>query len=427
MEPVPDGKTGILIQNLGKPTQVTEELILLTTYAADSQKDLRSPPLPPDVLIPETTNHINLDGITFAIDPPGCRDVDDTVTFKRTAFGYIVGINIADVAAWIPSGSSLDRAALARATSFYSTEGVALAPMFHRIFSEGRASLLADGNARPTLSLVCEWTPGRAPANFQFAETMTIVYQSYTYDSATQAVKEGDRDLALLQGFVADLTGSPPTTDSHVWIEALMRLYNTEAGKALKAAGTGILRRGAGPNVQRSAALESLLTGFPDLQRTLFHSAEFCSATDPESTHLALGIQAYAYASSPLRRYVDLFNQRILKAVIAQGTLLETPQHLIDELNRREKQAKAFQRDLFFFQHLARPQELEPVAVMGIALLYNAAKLRLEVWVPAWNRSVKVRLPLATSPPTPGKPLSLRWYCDPAQISWKSKIVFQIP
>lgn len=426
VEPTADGKTGNLVQSLGKPTQASEETVLLTTYAADSRKDLRpqSTPLPPTTLTPLTQKHIRLDGTTFAIDPKGCRDVDDSVTFKKTPWGYYVGINIADVAAWIPPESSMDHSARERATSFYSLDGVALSPMFNRAFSEQKASLLPDSLDRPTVSLLCDWIPGKAPTNFQFAETITAVTRSYTYEEASEHFLNGSSSMHLLQTFVQDLGTITP--NPHIWIEKLMLLYNTEAGKLLQKAGTGILRRGAGKQAEREHLLKEILDQYPDLERTLFDSAEFCSATEPFTQHKGLGVDAYAYASSPLRRYVDLFNQRILKELLADTKAPETPQDLIDDMNRRAKQAKAFSRDLFFFQHLARPIDLEPISVTAVAVYYNDTKGRLEVWVPVWNRSVKVRLPAGAEVPAQGTPLALRWYCDPGQTRWKDKTVFQI-
>lgn len=423
VEPSADGRSGTLIQSLGRPTQATEETVLLTTYAFDSKKELRQPPLPLS-LTASLENHIPLDGVTFAIDPEGCRDVDDSVTFQKMHIGYRVAINIADVAAWIPPGSSLDRSAAQRATSFYSLHGVALSPMFHRAFSEEKASLLSDGNTRPTLSLLCEWTPGMKPTGLQFAETLTAVTVSYTYEQASQRFLEGHKPLHLLQQFVEDIGTKTP--NPHIWIERLMLFYNTEVGKILQQNKSGILRRGAGPLQEREEQLQDLLERYPDLERTLFSSAEFCSASESETQHKGLGVDAYAYASSPLRRYVDLVNQRILKAILNSTDVPSVDQTLIDEMNRRAKQAKAFSRDLFSFTHLARPVELEPLSIPAIATLHNSEKNRLEVWVPVWNRSVKVRLPPGTEVPSKGTPLALRWYSDPGQARWKDKVVFQI-
>jgi hypothetical protein len=249
------------------------------------------------------------------------------------------------------------------------------------------------------------------------------VDRSYTYEEASELFLSGSKPLHLLQQFVEDLGTKTP--NPHIWIEKLMLLYNTEAGRILQNVKAGILRRGAGRNAQKADDLKDLLDQHPDLEKLLFDSAEFCSATESQTEHKGLGVDAYAYASSPLRRYVDLLNQRILKCILNRTEIPLTNPMLIEELNRRSKQAKAFSRDLFFFQHLARPIELEPTCIPGVALLQNSEKQRLDVWVPAWNRTVKVRLPVETTVPK-GTPLALRWYCDPGQARWKDKVVFQM-
>lgn len=155
---------GTLVQNLGIPNDETNLQVLLAAYAYDGKKSLRLPKLvqtitpdPPE----DFSNRPHVEGHTFHIDPPGCKDVDDSFSFLRldgrTSKSWRISINIADVAAWVKEGSDVDVKASERATSFYSPEGEALVPMFPREISEGAASLRGS-EPRPTFSLQFTWT-----------------------------------------------------------------------------------------------------------------------------------------------------------------------------------------------------------------------------------------------------------------------------
>lgn len=56
-----------------------------------------------------------------SIDPIGCQDIDDAISLEWASGGgpYELGVHIADVNRFVPSGSALDREASARSTSVY--------------------------------------------------------------------------------------------------------------------------------------------------------------------------------------------------------------------------------------------------------------------------------------------------------------------
>lgn len=415
---------GSLVQNLGVPTKESELAVLLAAYAYDSRKDLRPSKTVPDLPTTFTSNETRLSfspDCTFAIDPPGCRDADDTVSFEHQDDGsWLVAIHIADVAAWIPKGHSLDVEAEQRATSFYSPEGQVLCPMFPPTFSEEKASLL-PGQFKPTFSLLFRWTPGQAPTSFEWRETFTQPTISYTYEEA-QAEVDKNPYLQALRDLSTDLGGSD---DSHSWIASLMILYNTQAGILLKKHKQGLLRKHAAPAVEKLALFSKLAEFAPALLHFAQESAEFCLASEDDTVHVGLKEDAYAYASSPLRRYADLVNQRCLKQIlysnpppISSASSLEI---LVESLNRRQKQAKALQRDLFFLTNLSNPSQ---TSVKGIVLQHDLLKQTISVYVEAWKRIIKVRS-LVFEPPALGAPLLLNWFDDRSLARWKERIVFK--
>ena len=406
---------GSIVQLLGKPSEHTEKAMMMMSYAYDSNKDLRK-------IIPSSTSGFREDdrevveGFTFHIDPAGCKDVDDAFTFVKEGDAWKVYIHISDVDAWIPSTSMTDAVAMKRATTFYSLDGKALAPMFPPNISEESASLL-PGMRKPALSLMFYWTPGGIHG-LTWKKTLIQCDRSFTYEeaAASAAIPElgALRDLAVYlsasASAEAEAEAESVKADSHLWVQAMMILYNTRAGILLRANGSGILRR---HSAKKSALLGKIIPDMPDMPDMPFilSAAEYVDARDENVAHVGLNRDAYAYATSPIRRYCDLVNQRCMKHILFASTLLplDIPP-LVVELNRRQKQEKAFTRDMFFMEVLGRPQK----KVTGLAVSEK------RVWIPEWKRCITVRSPLLE-----GQSYCITWYENKGLPRWKERIVFR--
>jgi exoribonuclease R len=378
-----------IVQLLGPPTPQSETSILLSTYAYDNKKELRK--FPAEGLDAGVTTLIpreRITGFTFNIDPPGCRDVDDTFTFNKIQDGWIISINIADVSAYIQEGSPLDDFIKQKATSFYSPTGEALAPMLPPYIEE--AASLLPGKDKLTLSLQLYYdNSSQTMSNFRWIPSVTNTTTSYTYDEAHLETRDEFQVLAKIAG----------SQDSHKWVETLMILYNTKAGEMLKEKGQGVLRSHSQPQIEKLAQW----TAFPELAFMAYESATFVDASQ-DAFHYGLNT-VYAYASSPIRRYCDLVNQRVLKGMDVNPN--------IDELNRRQKQAKKFSRDLFFMT------ELKGSEVVGTVVSISDDSCK--VYVPTWKRIVKVK---SLQAPAVKTEVQLTWYHDMKSPNWKERIVF---
>jgi exoribonuclease R len=407
-----------LVQTLGAPSLETELALLTATYAHDSRKELRkfpaaaaaAPAAPPDL-----SRHRLYPHPTFHIDPPGCRDVDDTFSFVDLPDGkWEVGIHIADVATAVQPGSPLDRHAAALSTSFYTPEGRVVQPMFPPCISEVSSSLLPSSPPapKPTLSLFFNFD-GQTITTPRWERTLTTTTSSYTYDEATRA------GLAPL-GQLAAVLGAPADADSHVWVERMMIFYNEQAGVLLAAHGTGILRRHAAQKLRALLAIP----GVPP--HLLYEAAEYCLSTDENTRHHGLGLDTYAYATSPLRRYADLINQRAIHAILDGVPVHEPePEPLISDLNRRARQAKAFTRDLFFIS-LFQGSSLVTDGTVTIPPFQDAKGLwKTKVWVPDWKRVITARS-LEKPEFEPGTSVHLSWYDRRDAPGWKERIVFKL-
>ncbi|MFZ9034138.1 MAG: ribonuclease R, partial [Anaerohalosphaeraceae bacterium] len=83
------------------------------------------------------------DEVIVTIDPPDAKDFDDAISLKKDASGnWQLGVHIADVSAFIPQDSPLDKEARIRGNSVYLPQKVI--PMLPEVLSNGICSLQPD-------------------------------------------------------------------------------------------------------------------------------------------------------------------------------------------------------------------------------------------------------------------------------------------
>ena len=362
------------------------------------------------VLEDDCPNRVELKGYTFNIDPEGCKDIDDCVTLLKDGEDWHLTITIADVASSIEEMSAVDCMASTQGQTLYR-DGVAVRPMLPRFYSEDNCSLLPGVPRRgislraSTLLFDCsklQSQPGNTPPPSGggspvlhtgltapvWSETTILNNKAYSYEGIKEFCLEKPEEAAALQQFV-NLIAGRSVTDPHEWIEVLMVYYNTEAAKLLMTGGVGILRTHEAPDIAR---LEKYTAMDPSLA-VLASSAATYTLIQPDTTYQHWGLQAAAYchASSPIRRYADLANQRILKQLIRgnkQGLIVSMP---VSDLNQRAKISKGYERDRVFLNALLRTgQRIFDALVLD--LVEEEGKVKVALWIQEWQQKVKCRL-----------------------------------
>jgi exoribonuclease R len=347
-------------------------------------------------------------GFTFNIDPLGCKDIDDIFTFEQISpYTWLVSITIADVSEYIVPGSQLDELAFLKGQTLYQ-DGKAIVPMLPPRISEEEATL-CPGAERLGLSYIFIFdTRQNTMTQGHFEETRVINQKSFTYEE----VNTCDPIFEILGSLASTLKGSL-TEDPHEWVEEMMLLYNKEAAKILQKMGAGVLRAHAGADAEK---LEKYIAIHEDLRFLAFESAKYCPVAAGKR-HFMLGNVAYAHASSPLRRYADILNHRVIKAYLHKREIEPTREEICNKLNELQKNQKHHDRDYFFLQKMLESNVGE---MDGTLLEQDGTKVK--VFVPSWKRVIKV----LTNEAVTSQTLRIAYYADIRKPHWDTKMVFKI-
>lgn len=288
----------------------------------------------------------------FTIDPVGSHDRDDAISLRDLGKSVLVEIAFPDLTAALQPGSPLDRIAAERGTSRYGGRGL-ITPMLDRPVTE--AASLSPGRPRPVFVLSLRLTGAAEIESVALRRDSFESRACLTYPEATAAMRSGhDRELGLAwdigqalyrarrrngalayydlaRGIATNEEGTIRALDgrgaqAEVTVAEFMILANTTLAALAATHGLPILYRNhrARPAASRADLVADLeiddATGAA--RRAMVLEPAVLEAV--AAGHYALHVPAYAWFTSPLRRYADLVNQRALGGWL-DGTTSPSP------------------------------------------------------------------------------------------------------
>ena len=261
----------------------------------------------------------------FSIDDATTTEIDDAFSVRPLAGGGAeVGIHIAAPAMGIARGSALDGVARARLSTVYMP-GRKITMLPDAVIER---FTLAAGSARPALSLYIEVDADGTPrAQSTRLERVAIaanlrlneIDEAFTRERSS-IEPEWTEELRVLSRLAQRLEAGRGKADvARVDYSFEVDWDATPDGKvriAPRVRGSALDKLVAELMIHANSAWGKLLAdaSLPGLYRTQ-QMGKVRMSTKPEP-HQGLGVAQYLWASSPLRRYSDLLNQRQLLAVV---------------------------------------------------------------------------------------------------------------
>ncbi|GAB3817637.1 RNB domain-containing ribonuclease [Tessaracoccus terricola] len=221
---------------------------------------------------PEFPDHEDITDVEFiTVDPADAMDLDQALHIRRDGDGYVVRYAIADVGAWVEPGSPIDMEARLRGQTLYAPG--AKVPLHPKALSEGAASLLADGVARPAMVWTHTLDAKGVPTSTTLVRAMVVNRAKLSYEGIQADLDAGNANetVALLAevgplrerieaergGISLNLPDQEIVTDGNTWLPVFRELVKVEDWNAQISLLTGI------------AAAELMLDGEVGILRTL--------------------------------------------------------------------------------------------------------------------------------------------------------------
>jgi len=370
-----DAKSNKILEALGnlKDPKVDEKISLLLynrydEFGEEAIKEAKA--IEKEVDISKYPDRVDLRNLNFCtIDPVTAKDFDDAIYFDEKS--YTLYVAIADVSAYVPFFSAIDKEAKRRGFTTYFPHKAF--PMLPRELSENICSLKPNVDRLAFVSKITLDRESLKPIKEEFFEAVIHSRRRFNYDEIDEVLEKGKiesqelkyifplykltqrlKKERLKSGFDFGTkeikieidenhnlksTKIETSTPSHSLIEECMLLANRASAKLLDE--YGIFRVHLPPELSK---LEELLQDLAtvglfvqdysdslsliraiqkeakelnlgkEVDEMIIKSLKQATYSPNNFGHFGLGFSHYSHFTSPIRRYPDLILHRLIKA-----------------------------------------------------------------------------------------------------------------
>lgn len=312
----------------------------------------------------ELKNKLNF---TYSIDPKGSKDIDDA--FSYDFINDILYIHITDLSDLeIPNLDDL----LNKSFTFYDDDfNINMLP---EEISENEKSLL-EGKVRKTITMEIKIKTNE----FKFTRSSILVNKNLSYEESDILFNKDDKWIQLKNNLTSYLGNFQ---DSHQFIEKLMILYNSKFHTFIKKDFPIRTHKGIKQHILTKLKNNNIIDDNL-IKKICYHGAEYSNINSINDTnHIALNLDKYTHSTSPLRRVIDLINQKI-----AFNNFDYNIDILCNRVNERHKEVKNAYREIKLLNLISNLQDINYEAII---ISFN--KNLIQVYIPKLDiiQSIKI-------------------------------------
>ena len=288
---------------------------------------------------PIEKNRVDLTALPIVtIDGQSTLDFDDALSIEIKGDHYLLGVHIADVGHYIKKGDIIDREAVSRASSIYTPDQkISMLPPF---LAEDLCSLKA-GELRPAISTMIKLSRSAEIIDYDVFASLIRVKQKLTYYDVNMIADE-DYETGILHYIAKNFRQKRLSLGAvqislpevNVWIDEKKELnvsrINRESAARMLVSEIMIMANWLTARFLAERDMPTIYRSQPGPRErlykgedgTIFHNwmqrkclSRFVLSCQAEH-HSGLGLDAYATATSPIRKYFDIVTQRQIRAVL---------------------------------------------------------------------------------------------------------------
>ena len=291
----------------------------------------------------------------FSIDPEGCMDRDDALSIRNSNTTYQISVYIANMAVWIEYFQLYSFLQDTNISTIYLQDRTI--PMLPTVLSEKIASL---DTTHDCFAMAMDFEVdilAKTIRPIRISSCLIRVQRNFDYESRDLLRYSPYKDLLkITQIFHSEIR------DSHELVAFWMMQMNREMAQELYRNKTGIFRISTTTKPNRSKEEKRKKDPTKDIFFYIWENAisgkyveysEDMNITD--YTHEILDVPIYTHITSPIRRFVDIYNQIAWTSIhIKRETNLKP---CINKINQDTKHIRKIQQEsklLYFLHHNQR-------------------------------------------------------------------------
>jgi exoribonuclease R len=289
----------------------------------------------------ELENYIDMrEKYTISIDPKGCLDIDDALSYEYDGKEHLVYVHISDVSFWIKK-FNLEKFISNRFFTLYCP--TKKFNVFPNILSDFLLSLRKNKD-RLAFTIIFHFDQNYNMVKYEFKNTIINVDVNTTYENAERLVKQDEKCKKMFEL----MRGNEVHYDTHKMIEKYMLLSNKCVAEFLvKNNKTDtILRIHKEKEMNMNPELDDKRV-IDFIKYYQMNCAEYTTYSENKEYnyfHYGLNMNYYTHFTSPIRRVIDIFIHLELKEL-----LFNEPNTLkldVIEINKEQRKYKIIEREM---------------------------------------------------------------------------------